>query len=373
MPAARRTHGERATHDEQDPDTGPWGWRPATGGAGGWPGAPGTAGVVVRCENLVVRYGELTAVDGLTFSAAAGEVLALLGPNGAGKTSTLQCVMGYRRPASGRLTVHGLDPAADHRRLVARMGVMLQQGGIYPMLGPRAALRLFASYYREPDDPERLLHLLSLEGVARTPWRHLSGGEQQRLSLALALIGRPDVLLLDEPTAGVDPEGRQKVRQVVDTARRAGACVLLTTHELPEAEHLADRVVIVNHGRVVAEGTPAELARSVGDDRVAFGAPPGLDVGSLSAALGHAVEELAAGRYIIRASGSPRLTTALATWLAEHGAELLDLRTTRSLEEAYLTLIVEPAPAKGTDQDLQANRSLPADQGPDADPGETNR
>jgi len=320
-----------------DPDS------PAEGGVDDVPLPAKGVPSVVRCQGLVVRYGGLTAVDGLSFDAAAGEVLALLGPNGAGKTSTLQCVMGYRRPDSGSVRVHDLDPVGDHRALVRRMGVMLQEGGIYPMLGPGAALRLFASYYEQPDDPERLLRLLSLHEVERTPWRHLSGGEKQRLSLALALVGRPDVLVLDEPTAGVDPHGRGTVRQVVDTARRAGACILLTTHELPEAERLADRVVIVNAGRAVAEGTPRQLARSVGGEQITFRAPPAIDTAALSAVLGHRVEEVEAGRYVVRTAGSARLTATLAAWLADHDAELVDLQTARSLEEAYLALVGKPS------------------------------
>ncbi len=303
--------------------------------------APGTQVPVVECVDLVVRYGPLTAVDALSFTAAAGEVLALLGPNGAGKTSTLEVLMGYRRPDGGRVRVRGLDPVADHRALVATMGVMLQGGGIYPMLGPRRALQLFASYYPDPEDPEELLDLLALGRVARTPWRHLSGGEQQRLSLALALVGRPNVLFLDEPTAGVDPHGRQVVREVIERRRDQGVGVLLSTHELPEAERLADRVLIVHHGRAVAQGRPTELAREVGGELVAFGAPPGLDVASLSSALGAAVEETAPGRYVVRAAGSPQLTARLAQWLADHDAALGDLRTTRSLEDAYLALVGE--------------------------------
>ncbi|HEY3941284.1 MAG TPA: ABC transporter ATP-binding protein [Acidimicrobiales bacterium] len=303
-----------------------------------------TRDVVVRSTDLVVRYDQLRAVDGLSFSASAGEVVVLLGPNGAGKSSTFGCVMGYRRPSSGSLRVLGLDPVAAHRHLVPRVGVLLQQGGVYPMLGPRAALRLFARYYRRPDDPERLLELLGLGAAARTPWRHLSGGEQRRLGLALALVGRPEVLVLDEPTAGVDPEGRRVVRSVIDDARRAGSCVLLSTHELPEAEHLADRVVVIDHGRAVAEGTPGELARSAGRDQVAFGAPPGLDTAALGAALGRPVHEVDPGRYRVDAAGSPALTAALATWLAARGAELTELHTGRSLEEAYLALVEHSAP-----------------------------
>jgi ABC-2 type transport system ATP-binding protein len=294
---------------------------------------------VVRCEELVVRYPATTAVDGLSFTVGAGEVVALLGPNGAGKTSTLETLMGYRRPSGGAVRIGDLDPVADHALLVRRVGVMLQRGGIYPVLGPRRALQLFAAYYDDPLDPDELLDVLALRQVARTPWRHLSGGEQQRLSLALAVIGRPDVLFLDEPTAGVDPEGRQVVRRIIEEAGQRGACVLLSTHELPEAERLADRVVIVHHGRLAAQGSPAELARAVGDDEITFAGPAGLDVTSLSGALGSLVVERSPGRYAVAAAPSPGLTARLARWLAERDATLTDLRSSRSLEEAYLQLV----------------------------------
>jgi ABC-2 type transport system ATP-binding protein len=189
----------------------------------------------VVVHDLTIRYGtaaDVAAVNGLDLEAERGEVLVVLGPNGAGKTSTIEALEGYRRPTSGRISVLGLDPLTDHRQLTGRMGVMLQRGGVYPMLGPRRVLDLFARYYPDPLGSDALLDLVGLRSVATTPWRRLSGGEQQRLSLALALIGRPQVAFLDEPTAGVDPEGRLAIRAVVADLRRQGVCVVLTTHEL---------------------------------------------------------------------------------------------------------------------------------------------
>ncbi len=207
----------------------------------------------IEVLGLVVRYGELTAVDGVSFSADAGAVLALLGPNGAGKTSTIEVLEGYRRPAAGSARVLGLDPTREAAALAPRIGVMLQSGGVYPGMNPRQVLRLFAAYYPRAEDPEELLERVALRDAAATPWRRLSGGEQQRLSLALALVGQPEVAFLDEPTAGIDPQGRMVIRQVIRDLRARGACVVLTTHELEEAEKVADRIVIVDHGRVVAE------------------------------------------------------------------------------------------------------------------------
>lgn len=312
---------------------------------------------VVRCDDLVVRYGPRTAVDRVSFAAGRGEVLCILGPNGAGKTSTVECLEGYRRPAAGVVRVLGLDPVADHGSLVSQIGVMLQRGGVYPMLPPRRALRLFASYYDNPEDPEILLDLVRLRPVARTPWRRLSGGEQARLSLALALVGRPDVLLLDEPTAGVDPEGRLAVRELIRAARDRGACVLLTTHELNEAERLADRVLVLARGSVVAEGSPASLMGEPGTTReVAFGAPPGLDLEALRSVIGRGVTvtEEEPGRYRVEAPVFPEAATgetvapditsgalaaAVTSWLAERDVAFRDLRVGRSLEDAYLDVL----------------------------------
>ncbi len=297
----------------------------------------------VECDGVVIRYGATLAVDRLSFRAHRGEVLALLGPNGAGKTSTVEALEGYRPIAGGTVRVLGLDPGRDHAALVPRIGVMLQKGGVYPMLGPAQVLHLFAAYYADPEDPDALLDLVGLGHARRTPWRRLSGGEQQRLSLALALVGRPEVLFLDEPTAGVDPEGRIVVRDLISAQRDKGLCVLLTTHELDEAERVADRVVIVDRGRLLAEGTPAELASGTADGSVRFSTDAGLDTAALAGAIavGATVDEERPGAYRLRlpaGTGTPAAVAALAGWLAERHLSLGDLRTGQSLEEAYLAI-----------------------------------
>jgi ABC-2 type transport system ATP-binding protein len=308
----------------------------------------------VEVTGLTVRYGAAgtrPAVDGIDLSADAGEVLVVLGPNGAGKTSTVEVLEGYRRPADGRVRVLGLDPRTDHAALSTAMGVMLQRGGVYPMLGPRRALDLFAGYYPDPVPTAELLELAGLGAVATTPWRHLSGGEQQRLSLALALIGRPRVAFLDEPTAGVDPEGRLVIRDVVAGLKQKDVCVLLTTHELDEAQRLADRIVILSAGRVVLEGTPQELTAATGSvaPAITFGATPGLDTASLARALrsGDTVEfavsvrETAPGRYRVEgeSAAGPAATAAIALWLAERDAALTDLTAGRTLEDVYFDVV----------------------------------
>jgi len=318
--------------------------------------------VAVECDGVVVRYGATVAVDRLSFRAHRGEVLAVLGPNGAGKTSTVEALEGYRPIAGGRMRVLGLDPAHDHAALVHRVGVMLQNGGVYPMLGPAQVLRLFAAYYADAEDPDALLDQVGLSHVRRTPWRRLSGGEQQRLSLALALVGKPEVLFLDEPTAGVDPEGRVVVRDLVVAQRAAGRCVLLTTHELAEAERVADRVVIVDQGRLLAEGTPAELAEGTADGSVRFSTRPGIDTVALAAAIGTGatVDEEDPGSYRLRlpdGTGTPAVVAALAGWLAEHQLALGDLRTGQSLEEAYLAITgAREVPADDTGADTGRGR-----------------
>jgi ABC-2 type transport system ATP-binding protein len=297
----------------------------------------------VVCEDLVVRYGDTVAVDRLSFVGRAGQVVALLGPNGAGKTSTVEALEGYRKVDGGSVRVLGLDPRHDHASLVPDVGVMLQNGGVYPMLGPAQVLDLFSRYYDDPEDPGALLDLVGLTAVRRTPWRRLSGGEQQRLSLALALVGRPRVLFLDEPTAGVDPEGRITVRDIIADRRDNGICVILTTHELSEAERLADLVVIVDHGRLLAEGSPADLASGTADGSIRFTTEPGIDTGALAAAVGAgcALDEERSGSYrLVPPPGSavPTVVATLAGWLAERSLTLGDLRTGRSLEEAYLAI-----------------------------------
>ena len=309
------------------------------------PSAAASAAVV--CQDVVIRYGDSLAVDRLSFVGHAGQVVALLGPNGAGKTSTVEALEGYRRIESGSVRVLGLDPGRDHGALVPRIGVMLQRGGVYPMLGSIQVLHLFARYYDDPEDPDMLIDLVGLGAVRRTPWRRLSGGEQQRLSLALALVGRPEVLFLDEPTAGVDPEGRLAVRSIIAAQRDRGICVVLTTHELAEAERLADQVIIIDRGRILAEGSPSSLASGSADGSIRFTAAPGIDTSLLVEALnldfggGTRLDEDRPGSYRLSppvGAATPAVIATLAGWLAERDLALGDLRTGQSLEEAYLAI-----------------------------------
>lgn len=298
----------------------------------------------VEVRDLRITYGDLVAVDGLGFAAHAGEVVALLGPNGAGKTSTIEALEGYRRPAGGHVRVLGLDPIADHDRLVPRIGVMLQEGGLYPGIRVGEVVDLFAAYYDEPADPGALLARVGLADHARATARRLSGGQQQRLALALALVGRPAVAFLDEPTAGLDVDGRLLVRDVVHEERDCGTCVLLATHDLAEAEKVADRVVIVDKGRVVADDTP-EALMSGGAEELRFAAAPGLDHHELGAVLGGPVVENPPGEYRADIAPTPAAVAALTAWLAERDLPLGDLRAGRQhLEDVFLRLTREEAP-----------------------------
>jgi ABC-2 type transport system ATP-binding protein len=296
----------------------------------------------VEVEGLVVRYGEVTAVDGATFEAAAGQVTAVLGPNGAGKTTSIEVLEGYCSPDAGTVRVLGLEPRSDHAALTHRMGVMLQAGGVGPSVRVHEALHHAAALYEHPLDPIELLERVGLSGLERRTWRQISGGEQRRLALALALVGRPQVAFLDEPSSGVDPVGRQQIRAVLAGLRDDGVTVVLASHDLDEVERLADHVVILDHGRVLASGTPASLTSGPFDE-VRFGAPP-LDVTALARHLGASVEAAGDGEYLVRAAGSPALIAALTAWLAERDLPLADLRAGRQhLADVFLRLVADDA------------------------------
>jgi ABC-2 type transport system ATP-binding protein len=303
------------------------------------------ADLAIEVSGLEKRYGATRAVDGLSFEVARGEVFGLLGPNGAGKTSTVEILEGYRTPDAGTARVLGLDPVRDGAQLRPRIGVMLQEGGLYPRLRPLELLRLFAAYYDNPEDPESLLDLVGLRTTTATAIRRLSGGEAQRLSLACALIGRPEVVFLDEPTAGMDPHARATTWQLVRDLRSRGVTVLLTTHAMDEAEQLCDRVAIIAAGRLAALGTPLELTRDAGADEIWFSAVPGLDTAAIAKALEldeGAVVEDRVGEYLVRAAGTPERIADLACFLRDRNVTLAALQSgRRTLEEVFLQITAE--------------------------------
>ncbi len=312
-------------------------------------------GTAVEVESLTVRYGDLVAVDDVSFVARHGEVTAVLGPNGAGKTSTIEVCEGYRPASAGTARVLGLDPARQQRQLSERMGVMLQEGGVYPSVRVLDAVRHHVALAGTAVDPRELVDRVGLTPRSAATWRRLSGGEQQRLSLALALAAEPDVAFLDEPTSGVDVNGRDTIRAIVHDLAASGCAVVLATHELDEAERLADRAVIFDGGRVIADGTIAELRR--GHDEIRFRSAAHLDLGALSVAVGVTVDEVGDGEYVISASPDPRLMARLAGWLAEQGLPLDDVRGgAQRLEDVFRRLTADRPAAEASDAEPPARR-----------------
>ncbi|MEV0246565.1 ABC transporter ATP-binding protein [Nocardia sp. NPDC050712] len=300
-----------------------------------------SSGPALRIDGVVKRYGETLAVDGLSFEVERAQVLALLGPNGAGKTTTVEMCEGFVTPDAGSVRVLGLDPRADSDRLRPRIGVMLQGGGAYP--GSRAGemLDLVASYSADPIDPDWLLRTLGLQDNRRTPYRRLSGGQQQRLALACALVGRPEIVFLDEPTAGLDAQARLIVWELIDALRRDGVTVLLTTHVMDEAEQLADQLVIIDHGRIVASGTPAEVTAHGAAGQLRFTAAPKLDLELLKTALpeGFAPRETTPGNYLVEGEIDPQVLATVTAWCARMNVLATDIRIDqRRLEDVFLEL-----------------------------------
>ena len=300
-------------------------------------GAP----IPVRLRGVTKRYGSTTAVSDLDLEVNATEVLALLGPNGAGKTTTVEMCEGFVKPDSGAIEVLGLDPIADNARVRERIGVMLQGGGGYPAARAGEMLNLVASYAANPLDPGWLLDTLGLTDAARTTYRRLSGGQQQRLALACALVGRPELVFLDEPTAGMDAHARVVVWELIDALRRDGVTIVLTTHQLKEAEELADRIVIIDRGSAVAAGTPAELMHSGAEDQLRFTAPRRLDLALLTAALpeDYSAREVSPGEYLVEGKIDPQVLATVTAWCARLNVLATDVRVEqRSLEDVFLDI-----------------------------------
>jgi len=303
----------------------------------------------IEVRGLVKRYDGRVVLDGIDLEVRAGELVALLGPNGAGKTTTIEIIEGYRRPDGGTARVLGVDPARGGPPLKSRVGLMLQGGGLDPRSTSLDVLRLYAAFHDGGRDPEALLAEVGLAGVASTRVRRLSGGERQRLALALALVGDPEVLLLDEPTAGMDPEAKRATRALVGGLRSDGRTILLTTHDLADVERLADRVVILARGRVLAQGSPAELTA---------GASPALRLRLTEPLAATAVAALAAelrrtwpatelvlepgdplALTIGGAEPEPWLLAAVASWAAANDVAIAEARArAATLEERYLEL-----------------------------------
>lgn len=294
----------------------------------------------LEVENLSVRYGDVLAVDSVSFSARPGEVTAVLGPNGAGKTSTIEVCEGLRRRTSGEVRVLGLDPHRDRRSLANRMGIMLQEGGVYPSARPIDVVRQYCGLYSSGSgkaaNPDELIEMVGLSERRRTAWRRLSGGEKQRVSLALALAARPAIVFLDEPTSGVDVNGRTMIRSIVRSLTDDGCTVILATHELDEAEKVCDRVVIFDKGRVLANGTLDDVRKARQAVRLRTVKP--LDLSDMPENLAGWLIEQTPGNYTIE-DAPQGLIGALAVWLSERGIEVIELRAgMNSLEDVFKDL-----------------------------------
>lgn len=286
-------------------------------------------------DSVVKAFGATRAVDGLSFHVNRGELLCFLGPNGAGKTTTIEMCEGFAAPTSGSIRVLGLDPATNPDGVRERIGIMLQGGGSYSGIRVREMLELTARYSRNPLDPDWLIEILGLEGVAKNTYRRLSGGQQQRLSLALALIGRPELVFLDEPTAGMDAQSRLAVWELIRALKRDGVTVVLTTHLMDEAEALADRVIIIDHGRKVAEGTTAELMDDNRGAQLTFETDREVDLAALPV---KAVAQRPL-HYALADAPTPATIAALTAALADQGVLLRRLDAAHAtLEDVFLEL-----------------------------------
>jgi ABC-2 type transport system ATP-binding protein len=298
------------------------------------------ANPILQVENLVKRYGDLEAVRGVSFSVEAGEVFGLLGPNGAGKTSTIEVLEGLRVADGGRVSVCGFDPLKNPTELKHEIGAALQSTSLPDKLRVSEALRLFSSFYKRGRKPEELLKRFGLEEKRNAFYSQLSGGQKQRLALALALVNDPKVLFLDEPTAGLDPQVRREIYDIIEELKREKKTIVLTTHYIEEAERLCDRVAIVDHGKVIVQGTPRELKQtSANTSRVEVRLAKAASNGTLKSLDGVVDARELGGAYVLHCQRTAPAIVALVKHLEAEGNELVSLEiATPSLEDVFIEL-----------------------------------
>ncbi len=294
----------------------------------------------IAVENFSKSYGANRVVNNLSFTVQHGEVFALLGPNGAGKTTTVETLEGYRKPDQGTIRVLGLDPIRESANLKPQIGVMLQQDGLYPALTAREVLSLFAGYYAHPQGVDALLEKVGLTTAAKTRCRRLSGGQKRRLALAVALVGNPSLIFMDEPTAGMDPQARLTTWEIVRELKQQGVTILLTTHLMDEAERLADRVAIIDHGQLIALDTPGNLTGVQNATVIRFVAVAGLDCTHIETlASVKSASEVRPGSYLLETDTVPAALAELTAWLRDQNITLSELRVGHgSLEDLFLRL-----------------------------------
>ncbi len=301
---------------------------------------PTTPAIEVR--SLAKSYGRLKAVDGIDFTVGEGEIFGMVGPNGAGKTTTIECLEGMRSPDGGEVRVLGLDPRKNGQELRERIGIQLQQSSLPDDMKVWEALDLFSSYYRKPAPWQPLLDRLDISDKRTTRFSKLSGGQKQRLFIALALVNDPELVFLDELTTGLDPHARRSMWDLVRSIRERGKTVFLTTHYMEEAEHLCDRVLVIDHGRIVALDSPANLVRGLESEiRILFTAGPGFDPASLEGLSGVSRVESSGERIIVTGRGD-RLIVVVVNALDARNVRFRDLRTEQpDLEDVFLALTAE--------------------------------
>lgn len=297
---------------------------------------------VIEVENLAKRYGDIEAVRDVTLQVDEGEVFALLGPNGAGKSTTVEILEGHRARSSGRVSVLGADPETAGREFRDRIGIVLQSSGIEDELTVREALEFYGATYTNPRDPIEVLEMVGLTEAVDRRVSALSGGQQRRIDLGLGLVGRPDLLFLDEPTTGFDPSARRQSWELIAGLRELGTTIVLTTHYMEEAEVLADRVGVIVKGEIVAGGRPDELVDAAGDTVISFR----LDAGTHMDGFPVADAERIGDEVICRTATPTNTLHDVTGWALAQGIELTDLQATRpSLEDVYLELAHEGGPS----------------------------
>jgi len=304
------------------------------------------AAPAVTVQHLVKKYGRLAAVNDVSLSIHEGEIFGIIGPNGAGKTTTVECISGLRAPDSGSINVFGLSPQKDRNRIREFVGVQLQESALPPRIRVGEAVRLFASFYSNPLDPDQLLESLGIKQIVNSSFKNLSGGQKQRVSIALALVGNPKLAILDELTTGLDPEARREIWSLIERMRDRGVTVILVTHFMDEAERLCDRLALINNGTVKALDTPEAIAASAGGSRVRFVPSQPVDEQTLRSIPG--VHEIERKERYVTVTGTGDLAGSLINALAAIGVRVSDVEArTGNLEDAFIKLTKDDTSSVG--------------------------
>jgi len=304
------------------------------------------AAPAVTVEHLVKKYGRLVAVNDVSLSIHEGEIFGIIGPNGAGKTTTVECISGLRAPDSGSINVYGLSPQKDRNKIREFVGVQLQESALPPRIKVREVVKLFASFYSNPLDPDQLLEALGIEQIVNSSFKNLSGGQKQRVSVALALVGNPKLAILDELTTGLDPEARREIWSLIENMRDRGVTVILVTHFMDEAERLCDRLALINRGTVTALDTPEAIAAKAGGSRVRFVPSQPVDDATLRAIPG--VNEIERKERYVTVTGTGDLAAALINALATTGVRVSEVEArSGNLDDAFIKLTRDDASTVG--------------------------